>query len=93
MVAAGYGALLDALRGLTWPARRPSRGGTAGTHVSKLRGASAEFTEYRQYSPGDDPKNLDFRSAVEEFQCDQKLSVDGVVGPATRARLVKAYGC
>ena len=41
----------------------------------------------------DDPKNLDFRSAVEEFQCDQKLSVDGVVGPATRARLVKAYGC
>ena len=41
----------------------------------------------------DDPKRLEFRSAVEEFQCDQKLGVDGIVGPATRARLVKVHGC
>lgn len=41
----------------------------------------------------DDPKRLEFRSAVEEFQCDQKLQVDGVVGPVTRARLVKVHGC
>ena len=61
MVAAGYGALLDALRGLSWPARRPSRGATAGTHVSRLRGASAEFTEYRAYRQGDDPRRLDWK--------------------------------
>lgn len=61
VVAAGYGALLDALRGLAWPARRPSRGATAGTHVSKLRGASAEFTEYRAYRQGDDPRRLDWK--------------------------------
>ncbi|MBI3792225.1 MAG: DUF58 domain-containing protein [Gemmatimonadetes bacterium] len=61
MAAAGYGALLDALRGVSWPARRPSRGATSGTHVSRLRGASAEFTEYRAYRQGDDPRRLDWK--------------------------------
>ena len=61
MAVSGYGALLDALRGVTWPARRPSRGATAGTHASRLRGASAEFTEYRAYRQGDDPRRLDWK--------------------------------
>lgn len=59
--AAGYGALLDALRGVTWPARRPARGATSGTHRSRLRGVSPEFTEYRPYRQGDDPRRLDWR--------------------------------
>jgi len=41
----------------------------------------------------DDPNVLELRSAVEEFQCDQGLFVDGKVGPQTRAALVKAHGC
>jgi hypothetical protein len=41
----------------------------------------------------DDPKALAFRSAVEEFQCDHGLGVDGVVGPATRSRLAAVHGC
>ena len=61
MSVAGYGALLDALRGLSWPARRASRGATSGTHVSRLRGTSAEFTEYRAYRQGDDPRRLDWK--------------------------------
>jgi uncharacterized protein (DUF58 family) len=56
-----YGALLDALRGVTWPARRASLAGTAGTHHSRLRGLSAEFTEYRPYRQGDDPRRLDWK--------------------------------
>ncbi len=46
------------------------------------------------YQAGDsnDPKQIDFRSAVEEFQCDAGLVVDGVVGPVTRAKLVAAHG-
>jgi hypothetical protein len=40
----------------------------------------------------DDPTAAPFRSAVEEFQCDHGLAVDGKVGPATRARLVKEHG-
>ena len=58
---AAYGALLDALRGLTWPARAPVRGGSSGTHRSRLRGVSPEFTEYRPYRQGDDTRRLDWR--------------------------------
>jgi hypothetical protein len=41
----------------------------------------------------DDPAHLQLRSAVEEFQCDERLVVDGVVGPKTEAALVKVHGC
>lgn len=34
-----------------------------------------------------------FKSAVEEFQCDQGLSVDGDCGPQTQARLLAVHGC
>jgi Putative peptidoglycan binding domain len=33
-----------------------------------------------------------FRSAVEEFQCDHGLQVDGVLGAKTRAKLREAHG-
>jgi uncharacterized protein (DUF58 family) len=56
-----YGRLLDSLRGVTWPARHAALAGTAGTHRSRLRGLSAEFTEYRPYRQGDDPRRLDWK--------------------------------
>ncbi len=59
--AAEYGALLDLLRGVTWPARLHALGGTAGTHKSRLRGQTAEFTEYRPYRQGDDPRRIDWK--------------------------------
>jgi uncharacterized protein (DUF58 family) len=59
--ASSYGSLLDALRGVTWPARRTIRGPAAGTHRSKQRGISPEFTEYRPYRQGDDPRRLDWK--------------------------------
>lgn len=34
-----------------------------------------------------------FRSAVEEFQCDQKMKVTGHCDAATQAKLVKVHGC
>jgi peptidoglycan hydrolase-like protein with peptidoglycan-binding domain len=34
-----------------------------------------------------------FRSAVEEFQCDNRLTVDGICGPVTQAALKKVHGC
>jgi N-acetylmuramoyl-L-alanine amidase len=44
------------------------------------------------YFPGqDDP--VAFESAVEEFQCDNGLTVDGICGPATQAKLKQVYGC
>jgi len=59
--AGSYGSLLDALRGVTWPARRSIRGPAAGTHRSRQRGISPEFTEYRPYRQGDDPRRLDWK--------------------------------
>lgn len=34
-----------------------------------------------------------FESAVEEFQCDHGLKVDGDCGPKTQAKLKQAHGC
>jgi uncharacterized protein (DUF58 family) len=56
-----YGPLLDSLRGVAWPSRRRVRGAVAGTHRSPLRGVSPEFTEYRPYRQGDDPRRLDWK--------------------------------
>jgi hypothetical protein len=33
------------------------------------------------------------KSAVEEFQCDHGLTVDGICGPQTQASLKKVHGC
>jgi len=59
---AGAGPLLlDALRGVRWLARRTVAGGLPGTHRSRTRGTAGEFTEYRPYRQGDDPRRLDWR--------------------------------
>ena len=55
------GALLDALRGVHWPARRMSRGAFQGGHRSRRVGASPEFMEYRPYRQGDDPGRIDWK--------------------------------
>ncbi len=55
------GALLDALRGVHWPARRMSRGAFQGGHRSRRVGASPEFMEYRPYQQGDDPGRIDWK--------------------------------
>lgn len=33
------------------------------------------------------------RSAIEEFQCDYGLTVDGICGPQTQAKLKEVHGC
>lgn len=35
----------------------------------------------------------DFAAAVEEFQCEHQLTVDGVCGPKTQTKLKTFYGC
>lgn len=58
---ASHAALLDAVRGLRWPAARRVAGGLPGAHRSRMRGTSPEFSEYRPYRQGDDPRRLDWR--------------------------------
>ncbi|HUC85575.1 MAG TPA: DUF58 domain-containing protein [Candidatus Acidoferrales bacterium] len=43
-------------------ARATVEGYFAGKHRSPFRGSSVEFTDYKEYVPGDDPKRIDWRS-------------------------------
>lgn len=61
MLTAAYAAVLDQVRGITWPARRRSRSTLAGPHPSRILGTSSEFVEYRGYRQGDDPKRIDWK--------------------------------
>lgn len=45
------------------------------------------------YFPGDGTDQEAFESSVEEFQCDHGLTVDGICGPITQAKLKKVHGC
>lgn len=54
-------AALMAIRSLELRARAVIEGFWSGIHRSPYHGFSVEFTEYRQYSPGDDPRHLDWR--------------------------------
>lgn len=77
------GALLDSVRGVHWPSRRPVAGGPAGTHQSKMRGTSAEFTEYRLYRQGDDPRRIDWRLLARSDRAYIRLATDRAVLPTT----------
>jgi uncharacterized protein (DUF58 family) len=74
--ANSYGPLLDALRGVSWPARRVVRGSAMGTHRSRLRGVSPEFTEYRPYRQGDDPRTLDWKLLARTDRAYQRITAD-----------------
>jgi len=50
-----------AIQNLEWRARVVVEGFWSGLHRSPYHGFSVEFSEYRQYAPGDDPRFLDWR--------------------------------
>jgi uncharacterized protein (DUF58 family) len=78
-----YGALLDAVRGVHWLARHAVASPMPGAHHSKLRGTSAEFTEYRLYRQGDDPRRLDWRLLARSDRAYIRLATDRAVLPTT----------
>src|SRR5438093_11891879 len=52
---------LMSIRNLELRARIVVEGFWSGIHRSPYHGFSVEFTEYRPYTPGDDPRYLDWR--------------------------------
>ncbi len=80
-----YAALLDAVRGIRWPARSAVRGGIPGAHTSRLRGISAEFTEYRPYRQGDDPRRIDWKLFARSDRAYIRLSNDRAILPTRRS--------
>jgi uncharacterized protein (DUF58 family) len=81
MTGQSYGALLDAVRGVHWQARRAVTSPMAGTHHSKLRGTSAEFSEYRLYRQGDDPRRIDWRLLGRSDRAYIRLATDRAILP------------
>ncbi|MBK9407725.1 MAG: DUF58 domain-containing protein [Gemmatimonadetes bacterium] len=76
-----YGPILDAVRGLTWPARRRVSGVHTGSHLSRLRGRAPELSEYRLYRQGDDPRQLDWKLLARSDRAFTRLSDDRAVHP------------
>ena len=70
------GALLDAVRGLQWPVRRPVHGGIAGTHHSRLRGTAPELAEYRFYRQGDEARRIDWKLLARSDRAYIRLAPD-----------------
>lgn len=70
------GALLDAVRGVRWPARRAVPQGAPGAHHARSRGAAPEFAEYRPYRQGDDPKRLDWKLLARSDRAFIRLAPD-----------------
>ena len=74
-------ALLDAIRGVKWPALRPVAGAMPGAHHSRLRGAAPELSEYRAYRQGDDPKRIDWRLLARSDRAYIRLADDRSIVP------------
>lgn len=54
--------LLQSVGNLRLRARTLVEGAIAGLHRSALKGASVEFTEFKEYSPGDEIRHIDWRA-------------------------------
>jgi uncharacterized protein (DUF58 family) len=52
---------LHRLRHLSFFTRRPVEGRYAGRHASPLHGHAVEFSDYRQYTPGDEISTIDWK--------------------------------
>lgn len=55
-------ARLGGLEKMRFTTSRRVEGSYSGRHVSKRRGGAGEFVDYREYSPGDDLRRLDWKA-------------------------------
>jgi hypothetical protein len=62
--------------------------------VEELSGQKARLNNLGyDTGPMDETDDEKFQWAVQEFQCDEQLTVDGACGPKTQARLKERHGC
>jgi uncharacterized protein (DUF58 family) len=74
--AHAFAPVLEAVRGLGWPARRRARAAIPGPHVAVTHRASAELAEYRPYRQGDDPGRIDWKLVARTDRVYVRLSPD-----------------
>jgi uncharacterized protein (DUF58 family) len=73
--------LFDVLRGERWVAPRLAPHGPPGAHRSRRRGSSLEFTEYRPYRQGDDPRRLDWKLLARTDRAYVRITDDHAIMP------------
>jgi uncharacterized protein (DUF58 family) len=78
---ATFAPVLDAVRGIGWPALRRVRSAVPGPHVSRVRGTTAEFVEHRPYHQGDDPKRIDWKLVARTNRVYIRLSQERAIHP------------
>ena len=62
--------------------------------IEEVSGQAGRLSNLGYYfGPLEPVDEKEFRSAVEEFQCDHSLLVDGICGPVTKTKLKQAHGC
>ena len=66
-------ALRGAAHGLSLQGRKRARAALIGAHASAQRGRGLEFQEVRPYTPGDDPRNIDWRVTARRGRPHTKL--------------------
>ncbi len=79
MAVGPYGALLDAVRGVRWPARRPVQGGSPGVHLASHARRRERVRGYRPYRQGDDHKRLDWKLLARSDRAFIRLAPDHAV--------------
>ena len=78
---ATFAPVLDAVRGIGWPALHRVSSAVAGPHVSRVRGTTAEFVEHRPYRPGDEPKKIDWKLVARTDRVYIRLSQERAILP------------
>ena len=62
--------------------------------VDEVSGQQGRLSRLAYYAgPIDGNDSQDFQSALEEFQCENDLTVDGICGKKTQAKLKQVCGC
>lgn len=67
---------LSGLEGLRFSAKRRIEGAYSGRHIARKQGGAGEFADYREYSPGDDLRRLDWRILARTGKTFLKLHQD-----------------
>jgi uncharacterized protein (DUF58 family) len=78
---ATFARVLDAVRGIGWPALSRVRSAVPGPQLSRVRGTTSEFVEHRPYRQGDDPKIIDWKLVGRTDRVYVRLSQERAILP------------
>lgn len=78
---ATFAPVLDAVRGIGWPALQRVSSAVPGPHISRVRGTTAEFVEHRPYRQGDEPRKIDWKLVARTDRVYIRLSQERAVLP------------